>query len=57
MNTLERITLDGCHAVTNVGVAKLARLPVLKELRVSSKGVTKELLAMFPASLAVDFER
>jgi hypothetical protein len=56
MDTLERITLDGCHGVSNVGIAKLARLPVLKELRVSSKSVTKELLTMFPASVAVDLE-
>lgn len=56
MDTLERITLDGCHGVTDTGIAKLARLPELKELRVSSKGVTKALLAMFPASVAVNLE-
>src|SRR5262249_25458186 len=35
MDSLERITLDGCAAVTNTGLAHLTRLPRLRELRVS----------------------
>jgi hypothetical protein len=54
MNTLERITFDACHGLTDSGVAKLARLPSLKELRVSGKGVTAGVGAMFPASVAVN---
>jgi len=38
MQSLESVTLDGCAGVTEAGVAHLARLPRLKELRVSLKG-------------------
>jgi hypothetical protein len=54
MDALERITFDTCHGLTDAGVAKLARLPSLKELRVSGKGVTAGLRAMFPAAVAVN---
>ena len=53
MNALERITFDACHNLTDTGVAKLARLPRLKELRVSGNGVTAGVGAAFPACVAV----
>jgi F-box and leucine-rich repeat protein 14 len=53
VNTLERITLDACHNITDEGVAKLARLPRLRELRVSGKSMTADVGATFPASVAV----
>jgi hypothetical protein len=53
MNTLERITFDVCHNLTDRGVARLARLPRLRELRVSGNGVTASVGAMFPASVTV----
>ncbi|MEP6918304.1 MAG: hypothetical protein ABJC89_21835, partial [Acidobacteriota bacterium] len=56
MDALERITFDACHGLTDAGVAKLARLPCLQELRVSGKGVTARLPAMFPVSVAVNRE-
>ena len=56
MDTLERITFDACHGLTDAGIAKLARLPSLKELRVSGKGVTAGVEALFPASVAVNRE-
>ena len=56
MDTLERITFDACHGLTDAGIAKLARLPSLKELRVSGNGVTAGVQAMFPASVAVNCE-
>src|SRR4030095_12686219 len=40
MDSLERITFDTCHGLTNAGVARLSRLPRLRELRVSGHGVT-----------------
>ena len=49
MDALERVTFDGCHALTNAGVARLARLPGLRELRVSGKGVTSDIVGAFPA--------
>jgi hypothetical protein len=53
MDTLERITFDACHGLTDSGVAKLARLPRLRELRVSGKGLTDGIGEMFPASVTV----
>jgi Leucine-rich repeat (LRR) protein len=53
INTLERITFDACHSLTDSGVAKLARLPRLKELRVSGKGLTAGIRKKFPASVTV----
>src|SRR6185436_7631300 len=53
MDSLERITFDGCHNLTNAGVARLARLPKLRELSVSGRGTTPEIEKMFPASVDV----
>jgi hypothetical protein len=55
MDSLERITFDACHNLTNEGVAKLARLPHLKELRVSGKGVTPEIKSSFPPGVTVHY--
>jgi hypothetical protein len=53
MNALERITFDACHGLTNAGLARLARLPKLRELRVSGRGVTPEVRAAFPPRVEV----
>jgi len=53
MDSLERITFDTCHGLTNDGIARLARLPKLRELRVSGRGVTPEVRAAFPPSVKV----
>lgn len=53
MDSLERITFDTCHGLTNAGVARLARLPKLRELRVSGRGVTPDLRAAFPSRVEV----
>jgi hypothetical protein len=53
MDSLERITFDTCHGLTNAGVARLARLPKLRELRVSGRGVTPEVRAVFPPGVEV----
>lgn len=53
MTALERITFDGCHGLTNAGVARLARLPKLRELRVSGRRITADVAAMFPAGVTV----
>jgi hypothetical protein len=54
MDTLERITFDACHGLTNSGIAKLARLPKLKELRVSGRQITAGIEALFPSSVLVN---
>lgn len=53
MDSLERITFDACHGLTNAGVARLARLPRLRELRVSGKGITSDVAAAFSPRVSV----
>jgi hypothetical protein len=53
MDSLERITFDTCHGLTNDGVARLARLPKLRTLRVSGQGVTPDVRRAFPAGVEV----
>jgi len=49
MPSLERVTFDGCHGLTDAGVAALARLPKLRELRVAGRGVSANVARAFPA--------
>jgi hypothetical protein len=53
MDSLECVTFDACHGLTNNGVGRLARLPRLRELRVSGKGVTAELVDAFSPQISV----
>ncbi len=53
MESLERVTLDTCHALTNDGVATLARLPHLRELRVSGRGVTADVARAFRPGVTI----
>ena len=53
MESLERITFDTCHGLTNTGVALLARLPRLRELSASGSGITPDLRQAFPARVNV----
>ena len=53
MDSLERITFDTCHGLTNTGVARLARLPKLRELRVSGQGITPAVRDAFAPGVEV----
>jgi hypothetical protein len=53
MDSLERITFDGCHGLTDAGVAALARLPRLRELRASGRGLTASVGARFGPGVRV----
>lgn len=55
IDSLERITFDSCAGLTNAGIASLARLPKLRELRVSGRGITSDVSRSFPASVAVHY--
>jgi len=55
MDSIERLTFDACHGLTNAGVARLARLPRLRELRVIGRGVTSEVGDAFPARVNVSY--
>ena len=56
MHSLERVTFDACHGLTNAGVARLARLPKLHELRVSGKAVTAGIRDAFSPRVKVFVE-
>lgn len=53
MDSLERITFDACHELTDGGVARLARLPRLRELRVAGRRITPAVSGAFPARVRV----
>jgi hypothetical protein len=53
MSSLERITFDACHGLTNAGVARLARLPRLRELRMSGRQLTPDAAAAFSSHIDV----
>lgn len=53
MESLEHVTFDACHGLTNAGVVQLARLPKLRELRVSGRGVTPQIRGLFRPDVRV----
>jgi hypothetical protein len=53
MDSLERITFDTCHDLTNAGIARLARLPKLRELHALGRQITSEVRKAFPATVEV----
>jgi hypothetical protein len=56
LDSLERVTFDNCHRLTNAGIAHLARLPRLSRLRVNSHGVTPAVRAAFRVDADVDIQ-
>lgn len=56
LDSLEDVTFDNCHRLTNAGIAHLARLPRLRHLRVNSHGVTPAVRAAFGSAVDVDIE-
>jgi Leucine-rich repeat (LRR) protein len=56
MPSLEEVTFDTCTGLTNAGVAALARLPRLRELRVSGMPhVSADVTAAFAAPVRVSY--
>ncbi|MFN2566404.1 MAG: hypothetical protein ABR499_15520 [Gemmatimonadaceae bacterium] len=56
MPSLEEVEFDSCAGLTNTGIAALARLPRLRELRVSSMPkVTSDVAAAFGAEVRVRY--
>jgi hypothetical protein len=50
------VTLSTCARVTNAGIATLARLPHLREVRVSGMPkVTQDVAAAFPTGVNVEY--
>lgn len=55
MNSLEKITFDACNNLTNAGIASLARLPNLRELRISGNALTPEVKKSFGQRITVHY--
>jgi Leucine-rich repeat (LRR) protein len=53
MDSLEGITFDTCHYLTNAGVARLARLPRLKKLHASGGHITSDVARPFRPEVKV----
>jgi hypothetical protein len=53
MDSLEGITFDTCHYLTNAGVARLARLPHLKKLHASGGHITSDVARPFRPEVKV----
>jgi len=53
MPSLERVTLKGCHQLTDDGVAALNVLPRLREVRVSGNALTPALVTRFRPEVRV----
>jgi hypothetical protein len=56
MSSLEEVTFDSCAGLTNTGIAALARLPRLRELRVSGmRKVTGEVASAFSEKVRMSY--
>ena len=55
MESLEQVTFDSCAGLTNAGISHLARLPRLRELRVSGRGLTSALKSAFSPAVTVHY--
>lgn len=55
VDSLEHVTFDSCAGLTNAGVAALARLPRLREVRVSGRGITDDVRSAFPPGVRVHY--
>jgi uncharacterized protein len=56
MKSLERVEFSSCAGVTSAGVARLARLPRLREVNVSGMPkVSAEITVAFPANVRVNY--
>ncbi|MBC7840957.1 MAG: hypothetical protein H7099_01520 [Gemmatimonadaceae bacterium] len=57
IDSLERVTFDSCAGLTDDGVGALARLPRLRELRISGQRLTADAARAFPDGVTVHFHR
>ena len=53
VSSLEEVTFDSCARLTDAGIAALARLPGLRALRVSGRGITPEVVTAFAPPVRV----
>ena len=56
MDTLEQVTFSACSRLTNAGVARLARLPRLREIDLGGMPrVTRDVAAAFPSGVRLRY--
>ena len=55
IDSLETVIFDACHNLTNDGIAALARLPRLKELRIAGKLLTRDVVKAFRSDVDVHY--
>ena len=55
IDSLESVAFDRCAALTNDGIAALARLPKLSELGISEARVAADVADAFPPSVRVRY--
>jgi hypothetical protein len=55
MSSLEEITFDSCAGLTDSGIAALAALPRLRQLRVSGRRMTSAVTHAFPPQVSVHY--
>lgn len=55
VDSLEEVTFSACAGLTDAGVGALARLPRLRVLRVSGRGLTPTVTSHFPARVTVHY--
>jgi hypothetical protein len=56
MSSLEEVELSACAGISDAGLVHLARLPRLRKVSVdASARVTRSVIAVFPASVRVEF--
>lgn len=53
IDSLEEVTFDTCHGLTNVGIGSLSRLPRLRSVSVAGRGVTPEVASRFAPGVEV----
>jgi hypothetical protein len=53
MDSLEEVTFDACHGLTNGGVAALSRLPRLRVVRAAGRGLSGEVASAFREGVEV----
>lgn len=57
VDSLTHVTFDSCAGLTNDGVGAQARLPKLREMHVSGRGLIREVRTRFGPSVTVHYAR
>ena len=53
IDSLEDVTFDSCHGLTNVGIGRLSRLPKLRSVSVAGRSVTPDVANRFAPGVEV----